>query len=114
MPAPSEWQYCARFQFDNSLESLAFESIHFREVRNVHSFPHRPYLYSCRGGSKRGKRDPNFPWRGWTLAELPDRGGRIARGLAPRFPAGVRVLFDASARGFGSQTESGALRPRQA
>jgi len=29
MPDPSEWQYCARFQFDNSLELLAFESIQF-------------------------------------------------------------------------------------
>ena len=29
MPAPSEWQYCGRFQFYNRLESLAFESIQF-------------------------------------------------------------------------------------
>src|ERR1700732_4835276 len=26
---------------------------------------------------------PNFPWCRWTLAELADRGGRLARGLAP-------------------------------
>jgi hypothetical protein len=69
---------------------------------HAHRFPHRTYLHSCRGRSKRGKRHPNFPWCRWTLAELPDRGARIARGLAPRPPAGVGVLFHASARGFGS------------
>jgi NAD-dependent SIR2 family protein deacetylase len=37
----------------------------------------------------------------------------IARGLASRSPAGVGVLFHASARGFVGQTESGSLRPRQ-
>jgi hypothetical protein len=31
---------------------------------NARHSSHRPYLHSCRGRSKRGKRHPNFPWRG--------------------------------------------------
>ena len=47
-------------------------------------------------------------WRNYRIEEVasPDA-------LAPRSPAGVGVLFHALACGFGSQSESGALRPRQ-
>src|ERR1035438_399521 len=76
---------------------------------NAHLFFLRSRIHSCRGWSKRRERHSNLPWRGWPLAQLPDRGGRLARSLGPRSPAGVGVLFHASARGFGNQTESGAL-----